>query len=129
MQNDLVSRYKAQSVSTMSQGEQLVALYDEALKNLHYGSMLMGRQEYEAAEKCVDKCRRIFTYLSSVLDRRMGMGADLYQMYYYFNQQIVRAQVRRDPAVLDEVYPLVKDLRDAWAQAEKLAHMGKKAGE
>ncbi|NLJ31983.1 MAG: flagellar protein FliS [Clostridiales bacterium] len=117
-----IMQYKQQSVSTMSRGEQLVALFDEALKNIRYGAVLLKGKNWDAALKCTEKSRNIFSYLSSVLDGKYRISADLYQMYYFFNQEIIRAEVRRDPAALEELLPLVEDLRNTWAQADKQNH-------
>jgi flagellar protein FliS len=125
MQNNAIMQYKQQAVSTMSKGEQLVLLFDEALKNLHYGSVMLKKEDYATAEKCTEKCKRIFTYLSSILDRKYPISEDLYQLYYFANQQIIRASVRREAALLDELVPLVQEMRETWAQAEKLIHMKK----
>lgn len=125
MQYNPIMQYKEQSINTMSRGEQLVTLFDEVLKNLRYGSVLLKDGKYDVAQKCTEKCKNIFSYLSSVLDRKYPVSQDLYQMYYFFNQQIIKAEVRRDPVPLDELLPLVEDLRNTWAQAEKQSHISK----
>lgn len=125
MPNNPIMQYKQQSINTMSKGEQLVTLYDEALKNLHYGSIMFKDKNYATAEKCTQKCKDIFHYLSSVLDRKYSLSTQLYELYYFINQEIIRAEVKRDPAVLDELVPLVETMRNTWAQAEKLSHMNK----
>ncbi|MCY1713053.1 flagellar export chaperone FliS [Caproiciproducens galactitolivorans] len=122
---DPIMQYKEQSINTMSKGEQLITLFNEALKNLHYGSMMLKDKNYETAEKCTDKCKRIFSYLSSILDWNYSISKDLYDLYYFFNQQIIKAEVKRDPSCLDELVPLVENMRDTWAEAEKLCHMKK----
>lgn len=125
MQYNPIMQYKQQSISTMSRGEQLVLLFDEALKNIRYGSILLKDNKYNAAVKCTEKCKNIFSYLSSILDKSYPISEDLYQMYYFFNQEIIQAEVRRDPAPLNELLPLVEDLRATWAQAEKQNHTAK----
>lgn len=125
MQSNAIFQYKQQSVSTMSRGEQLILLFDEVLKNLHHGSLLLNSQDYTNASKCIDKCKQIFTYLSSVLDHKYEISKNLYDLYYFCNQQVIRAEIRRESQILDELVPLVKDMRDTWAEAEKLVHMKK----
>ena len=120
-----IMHYKEQSITTMSKGEQLVMLFNEALKNLHYGSMMLKDKNYAAAEKCTSKCKNIFNYLSSVLDKKYSVSNDLYQLYYFFNQQIIKAEIKRDYTLLDELVPLVENMRDTWQEAEKLSHMQK----
>jgi flagellar protein FliS len=109
----------------MSQGEQLITLFDEALKNLHYGSMMMKNENYVTSLKCTVKCSNIFTYLSSVLDEKQSISDNLNQLYTFFNQQIAKAEASRNPELLEELVPLVQDLRDTWVQADKLSHMNK----
>lgn len=123
MQNNPIMQYKEQAVSTMTSGEQLVLLFDEVLKNLHYGSMMLKEKNYATAQKCTEKCKNIFRYLSSILDRKYKISNDLYDLYYFANQQIIKAEVKRDGAVLDELVPLVKEMRETWAEAEKLSHI------
>lgn len=122
---DPIMQYKQQSINTMSKGEQLITLLNEALKNLHYGSMMLKDKNYATAQKCTEKSKKIFSYLSSVLDWNYEVTNDLYQLYYFFNQQIIKAEVKRDAAVLDELVPLVEKMRDTWEEAEKLSHMNK----
>ncbi|WP_312693456.1 flagellar export chaperone FliS [Caproiciproducens sp.] len=122
---DPIMQYKQQSINTMSKGEQLITLLNEALKNLHYGSIMLKDKNYATAQKCTEKSKKIFSYLSSVLDWNYEVTNDLYQLYYFFNQQIIKAEVKRDAAVLDELVPLVEKMRDTWEEAEKLSHMNK----
>lgn len=125
MQNNPIMQYKEQVISTMSKGEQLVALFDEALKNIRYGSMMMKDNNFATAQKCTEKCKNIFSYLSSILNRSYDISNNLYQMYYFFNDQIIKAEIRRDPKPLDDLLPLVEDLRNTWVQADKQNHMSK----
>lgn len=122
---DPIHQYKEQSVLTMSRGEQLVALFNEALKNLRYGSRLMKEENYDIAAKCTDKSKKIFSYLSSILDNQYDISGQLYQLYYFINQETIRAEIKRDASVLDGIIPLVEELSDTWTQAEKLSHMHK----
>lgn len=125
MQSNAIFQYKQQSVSTMSRGEQLVLLFDEVIKNLHRSSMLMKQEDYINSGKCTEKCKNIFQYLSSVLNFKYTVSKDLYDLYYFCNQQIIRSEIRHDPQLLDDLLPLVNEMRDTWVQAEKLVHMKK----
>lgn len=125
MQSNAIFQYKQQSIATMSRGEQLILLFDEVLKNLHHGSILINNEDYLNAEKCTEKCKNIFAYLSSILNHEYAVSKELYDLYYFCNQQIIRAEIRRDAHLLDDLVPLVKDMRETWTEAEKLVHMKK----
>lgn len=128
MQNDPIDQYRRQTVYTMSKGEQLVLLFDEALKNLRYGSMMLTDKNYPTASKCMQKCQKIFSYLSSILDPNYPVSADLYKLYYFINQEIIKAGIRRDASVLDSIVPLVETMRSTWDEAEKLSRIQKASG-
>ena len=125
MPNNPIMQYKEQAINTMSKGEQLITLLNETLKNLHYGSMMLKDKNYATAEKCTGKCKNIINYLSSVSDRQYDISTELYELYYFVNQQIIKAEIKRDGTILDELVPLVEQMRDTWEEAEKLSHMKK----
>lgn len=125
MPSNPIMQYQEQAINTMSKGELLIKLYDEALKNINYASLLLKQENYPSAEKCIDKSKSIFNYLSSILDKQYDVSGNLYQIYYFWNQEIIRAQVKRDHTILDALVPLIEDMRATWIQAEKLCHMNK----
>lgn len=125
MPNNPIMQYQEQAINTMSKGELLIKLYDEALKNINYASILLKQEDYPRAEEYCDKSKNIFNYLSSILDRQYSVSSDLYKIYYFLNSEIIRAQVKRDHTVLDPLIPLVENLRETWVEAEKLCHMKK----
>lgn len=125
MQTNAILQYKQQSISIMSRGEQLVLLFDEILKNLHHASLLMKQQDYVNSEKCTAKCKNVFQYLSSILDHKYAVSKDLYDLYYFCNQQLIRAEIRRDTKLLEDLIPLVNEMRETWVEAEKLIHIKK----
>lgn len=116
-------QYKEQTINTMSKGELIIALFDEALKNIKYGKLLLEQGDLTASRKCTDKCKKIFNYLCVSLNRNYEISHNIFQLYTFINQEIIKAEIKRDPAVLEAVIPLVSDLRETWIQAEKLVHM------
>ncbi|MFA0815055.1 MAG: flagellar export chaperone FliS [Anaerofustis sp.] len=122
MYNQL-TQYKEQAISTMSKGELIIALFDEALKNIRHGILLMNQEDYAVSKKCTEKTKSIFNYLCVALNRNYDVSNNLYKLYTFFNQEIIKAEVRRDPTVLEGILPLVTDMRETWVQAEKLIHM------
>lgn len=126
MNNNLLMQYKEQSLNTMSKGEQLVALFDEALKNANYASLMYQNKNYETAEKCNEKCKSVFSYLISILDRSQPISSNLYQLYTFFNTELIRANVRRDHTIIEQIIPVIQEMRNTWAEANKLTHMNKR---
>ena len=124
--NNPILQYREQAINTMSKGELLVKLFDEELKNLKYAAMLFKSENFEAARKCTTKCKDILNYLCAILDDKYSLSADLRKIYSHFIGEIIKADVSHDAEILEKITPMVQDLRETWAQAEKLSRMQNK---
>jgi len=118
-------QYKKVSVDTMTKGELLVLLYDEAIKKMNLSKILMEKREYENANVNLEKCRKIFNYLNVTLDDKYKLSQDLAEMYIFFNKELLKASSMKSIQNIDNVLPLVKDLRNTWAEADKIARTAK----
>ncbi|MEG1686291.1 MAG: flagellar export chaperone FliS [Angelakisella sp.] len=121
--NSPYDNYKQQSVMTMTQGEMLVKLYDEVIKQMSGACRSIGEKDYPQTNEALKKVQLILGYLDSTLDRRYGVSAGLSSLYDFFIRQTVTANVKKDAALLEEIIPLITELRDTFVQAEKLARM------
>jgi len=113
--------YKEQAISTMTSGEMLILLYDEIIKRLKRAAILAGNADYENFEKEVKRAQDIVSYLNKALDRRFEISRNLSQLYQFFNYQMVRLCAGRNLTIIDELIPLVEELRDAYKEADKLS--------
>lgn len=118
-------QYQKQSINTMSSGELVIKLFEEAYKNLLRASMLYKEEKPEEANIFTQKAKNIFNHLISILDFNVEISKNLYQLYTFFNQQIIAAEIKRKAEPIDEILPLIQDLKSTWTQAEKLVHMKK----
>ena len=48
---------------------------------------------------------------------------NLYDLYTYFLDRLIEANVKKDTQILDEVVGFVTELRDTWAEAMKDARI------
>lgn len=120
-----LDQYKQQMISTMSSGDQLIALYNGAIKNINIAVMLYENKDYKNAEVCTQKTKAIFDYLITVLDFNIPISGNLYKLYNFFKQEIALAEVKRKGSPLTEILPLIVDLKETWLEAQKLTHMNK----
>lgn len=111
---------------TMTKGEMLIKLYDEVLKQLHSGVHFIKEKNMTESNKALQKAQTIIDYLRSTLNRKYPISANLSSLYRFFNEQIVSANIHRDVKPLEDVIPMVEELRDAFAQADKQVRMGGK---
>lgn len=119
------NRYQEQSVMTMTSGEMLMKLYDETIKQLQAGKRYIEAKDMQQAEKALKKAQDILEYLRSTLNRKYPISANLSSLYRFFKEQIMSAIIRRDVKPLEDITPMVEELRDAFVQADKQVRMGK----
>ena len=109
--------YKAQSIMTMTPGEMLLLLYDELIKRLKMASIALDRENYELFDSSVERCQDIVHYQKDTLNFNYQISRELNSMYDFFLYEISRLSAGRRKEVIDELTPLVKELRDTFAEA------------
>lgn len=114
-------QYKKTSVNTMTKGELLILLFDEAIKKLNQSKLLMEQSDFENANISLEKTRKIFNHLIVTLDDKYSLSKDLADMYMFFISQIIKASSTKNVQFIDDILPIVKDMRNTWAEADKIA--------
>ena len=114
-------QYKQQSVGSMTPGELLLLLYDELVKRATMASISLDKEDFPAFEAAVDRCTDIVNYLDETLDRQYPISQDLSRMYEYFTYQLGRIKIGRNKKELEQLRPMLADMRDAFHTAERNA--------
>lgn len=118
-------QYKKTSINTMTKGELLLLLFDEAIKKLNYSKILMENNDFEQAEVHLAKCRKIFNHLIVSLDDKYELSRELSEMYRFFNGEIIKASSTKNVKNIEDILPIVKELRTTWEEADKIARANK----
>ena len=113
--------YKEQAVNTMTAGEMLNLLYEEIIKRLRKAEILAKHSDFDNFEKEVKRAQEIVAYLNATLDRKYPISLELARFYSFFNYQMARLAAGRNLELVNEIIPLVEDLRTAYKQADKLS--------
>ncbi|MCI8639999.1 MAG: flagellar export chaperone FliS [Coprococcus sp.] len=114
-------QYKMQSVNTMTRGEMLLLLYDELVKRITRAEIALEDKDYDLFEKSVERSKEIVQYLNRTLNMEYKISYELRRMYEFFLYEIGRLQIGRNKAVVQELKPLIIELRDAFREADKKA--------
>ncbi len=114
-------QYKEQSILTMTQGELLLVLYDELLKRLKRAELSLEVEQTEVFLQSVNKSIEIVQYLRQTLDYDYEISKELFRMYDFFLYEFNRVKSNHKISILQDVQPLVKELREAFAEAVKRA--------
>jgi len=120
------STYKETTIKTAGQGQLIVMLYDEAVKQLTKAVELMelnntdkkdpGR--IEQISKSVMKTEEILTELMVSLDFEQGgeISKNLFSLYTWFNRELLEANINKDIKRMTIVRNMLSDLRNTWTQ-------------
>ncbi|MCM1335238.1 MAG: flagellar export chaperone FliS [Bacteroides sp.] len=114
--NNAYSAYKKQSIATLTPMEIVVKLYDEAERQINRSIAYIEQKNYEEANKGLQKSQDIVNALRSVLDMSIPISKQLDALYDFFNRQLITANVKKDITILQELLPMLAELKDAFAQ-------------
>lgn len=117
--------YKNISINTMTKGEQLILLFEKAEQRLNISKTFFEQDKVDEAIHQLNRTRDIFNYLMVCLDKKFEHARDLLELYSFINTQLIKAAGRKDVKYIEEILPIVCDLRETWTQAEKLAKVKK----
>ncbi len=116
-------QYKMQSVNTMTSSEMLLLLFDELMKRLGRAQIALEDENYDLFNQSVQRSKEIVSYLNITLNMNYKISYELRRMYEFFLYELSRLQAGRRVAVIQELKPLVAELRDAFREASKSAAM------
>ena len=121
MQKNPYQAYKQQSVMTMTQGEMLNKLYEEAAKQLSFAEVYMKDKDYTKTNDALQRAQRILNHLRATLNFDYDISNNLAALYEFFVSKIIEANVKKKPEPIREILPMVKELQEALSQADKQA--------
>ncbi|MEG2206142.1 MAG: flagellar protein FliS, partial [Oscillospiraceae bacterium] len=107
----------------MTNGEMLVRLYDETAKQMNAGLSHIANNDVLATNTALQKARTILNYLTQTLDFKYPISQNLSSLYEFFTRQIVLANSHMDAQPILDVIPMIEELRDTFAQSEKIVRM------
>ena len=107
-------QYQRQSVMTMTQGEMLTKLYDEVIKQMSGAKICLTEKDLSGVNNALQKAQRILFF-------KYEISGNLDALYDFFIERTVQANLKKDAAMLDEIIPMIEDLRDTFVQADRNA--------
>lgn len=114
-------QYKKQSVMTMTQGEMLTKLYEEIIKQLNGAILYIDEKSVSRANEALQKSQKILNYLKATLDHKYQISENLDSLYDFFIQEIVQANIKKEIKPIQEILPMIEELRDTFIEADRLA--------
>jgi flagellar protein FliS len=120
--------YLATQIETTTQGELLLMLYEAAIKFLKRAKREIDNRDYAKKGIYISKAMAIIHELSESLNKEKGgdITPKLGQLYMFCTTQLVKANIRLDNKMIDDVINILEGLRSAYAQIVP-THDGKAA--
>jgi flagellar protein FliS len=118
-----LSTYKETKIKTASQGQLIVMLYDEAVKQLSMSIELLEQNKnekihgkIEQISKSIMKAEEIITELMVSLDFEQGgeISKNLFALYSWFNKELLEANIGQDIKRIKAVKDMLAELRNTW---------------
>lgn len=121
------SVYKTNSVNYASKEQMLLMLVDGAVSFAKRGRIAIEEKNIAKAHEYLIKTQKIFFELMASLDRDAGEWANqIFMVYQFINEKLSEANIKKDVKIVDEVLPLIEDIRDIWHEAYNKAKIAGK---
>lgn len=122
MHSNAYGVYKNNSVNFASKEQMLLMLLDGAVKFAKRGKLAIQEKDIKMAHNSITRTQDIFTELKVTLDPNAGDWAkQMFNVYSFINDRLLQANIKKDEAIMDEVIPLIEEVRNIWNEAYKLS--------
>lgn len=113
------AQYRQQAASTASPAQLVLMLYDGALAEIGRAEVALAADDAAEVHESLTRAQRIVLELTVTLDHERGGGlaAELARLYGFVTEQLVTANVAKDPTPLPAATRVLAELRDAWDAA------------
>jgi len=93
-------------------------LYDGALKFLHQAKAYLAANDMAQKGIAISKALDVVNELDSALNMKQGgsLAGNLHGLYLFCSNRLVMANLKKDPAMIDDVIRVLSGLRAAYAQ-------------
>ena len=58
------------------------------------------------------------------MDKNTKYMEDLYNLYEFVKNELVKANMKKDIKIIDEVLPIIEEIRDMWYEVDKKIKTG-----
>ena len=113
--------YKQQSVMTMTSGQILLLVYNELIKQLSLAQKAFGKNDIVEINRTLQKSQNLIRELQNTLNFDYGISNDLNSIYSFFYTVTLNANIKKDASELQMLIDMIAELKDTFAEAEKLA--------
>lgn len=111
---------QTQTLAVTSQKQLIVMAYEGVIRFLTRAKEHLAKGEVPEKIQCFERARAVVEELAATLNLEQGgqIAKNLWNLYIFCIQRITEANMTNDMGRVDEILPILKTLRDAWAEME-----------
>ena len=114
--------YKTNSVNYASKDQMLLMLVDGAVKFTKIGRQAILDNDIQKSHNSLMRVQDIFTELIVSLDvEKAEWAKPLRDIYFFINEKLAEANMKKDIKKLDAALDLIEGVRDLWYETYKKA--------
>lgn len=123
MDKETIKTYSLR-ISQASRTELIVIMYDMATDYLKDAKMELKKSDIENFNNNIKKVKRIIDSLSSSLDMKYEISAQLFKEYLVISRMLQKASCGKDEELIDRIIKMLAKLRNAFYEVSKKDTLG-----
>ena len=116
--------YAQNKVMTASPAELTLMLYEGAIKFCNIAVVAIEQNDFEKANINIQKAERIIGEFQATLNFKYAVAKDFDNVYRYLMERLIRANMKKDTEILEEVLKHLRTMRDTWKEVMHLTKNG-----
>ncbi len=110
--------YRKVDVETASQGKLVVMLFNGAIHRAEEATRQLEKGNNNGAHNNLIRAQEILSELRGALNMKAGdIAQNLDRIYEYLQHLLIQANLRKEPAFIEECLTHLRSIRDAWDHA------------
>lgn len=128
---DAASQYSRASITTQSNTELIVTLYEGAIQFLRTAKRKLEEEDYALKGAYIAKARDIVSELNNCLDLEAApeIADSLRAIYNFIYRTLNEANIERSTDKIETCIQILTELLEAWQEVAKCVHSGGGPGE
>ncbi len=119
--NNPYKQYQQNSITTATPEELTLMLYNGCIRFTKLAKINMEEKNISETSINLMKSQDIISELNGTLNMNYEVSDDLRNLYIFIKDHLVDANIQKKVEILDEIIPIIEDMRDTWKEAMALA--------
>lgn len=110
--------YKATSIATASTIEFKILLLQKCLDYVKKGIQAIHQDDIANSHDYLTRTQQLLTEGISLISLENESGLGIIALYDYMNKQLIEANIKRDPIILQGIVNILEELVEAWRDVQ-----------